>query len=252
MHPTATAAMAEDKGKVATFGEFKYVESARPSEESGTVKTKHVFVAVTCIVVVAVLVAGLIGASYVFKSATKDIAKEDVEVDTTDDVVTYRMETSLGEQWVLNDFSKGVTLYKMNTNGNTACFVSPLNHSEADPKTVKANMKKMSIAQSNVDGSYSDIFSVTGGPIKKPAFLGKTINSMCSGASIYWLSPTCGGNSSDLVEKPGPEGDSSTRHKRALRCIMCGSYKCYDGDDFQVVVNGWRTVCSPKTGRPLP
>ncbi|KAI0217825.1 hypothetical protein LSAT2_030435 [Lamellibrachia satsuma] len=236
MHPTATAAMAEDKGKVATFGEFKYVESAGSSEKSGTVKTKHVFVAVTCIVVVAVLVAGLIGASYVFKSATKDIAKfhlkitekngdqvkEDVEVDTTDDVVTYRMETSMGEQWVLNDFSKGVTLYKMNTNGNTACFVSPLNHSEADPKTVKANMKK-----SNVDDSDSDIFSVTGGPIKKPAFLGKTINSMCSGASIYWLSPTCGGNSSDPVEKPGPEGDSSTRHKRALRCIKCGSYKCY-------------------------
>ena len=38
-------------------------------------KTKHVFVAVTCIVIVVVLVAGLIGASYVFKSATKDIAK---------------------------------------------------------------------------------------------------------------------------------------------------------------------------------
>ena len=40
----------------------------------------------------------------------------------------------------------------MNTNGNTACFVSPLNHSEADPKTVKANMKKVSIAQ--VEGSW--------------------------------------------------------------------------------------------------
>ena len=38
-------------------------------------KTKHVFVAVTCIVVVVVLVAGLIGAAYVFKSAAKDIAK---------------------------------------------------------------------------------------------------------------------------------------------------------------------------------
>ena len=38
-------------------------------------KTKHVFVAVTSIVVVVVLVAGLIGASYVFKSAAKDIVK---------------------------------------------------------------------------------------------------------------------------------------------------------------------------------
>ena len=47
----------------------------RPSKESGTVKTKHVFVAVTCIVVVVVLLAGLIGASYVFKSAAKDIVK---------------------------------------------------------------------------------------------------------------------------------------------------------------------------------
>ncbi|KAI0234794.1 hypothetical protein LSAT2_014843 [Lamellibrachia satsuma] len=230
MHPTATAAMAEDKGKVAASGEFKYVESAGPSKGSGTVKTKHVFVAVTCIVVVVVLVAGLIGAAYVFKSATKDIAKfhlkvtdnngeqikEDVEVDTTDDVVTYRMETSMGEQWVLNDFSKGITLYKMTTNGNTACFVTPLNHSEADPKTVKANMK-----MSNVDGSDSDIFRITESAIKKPAFLGKTINSMCSGVSIYWLSPTCGDR--DLAEEPGSEDDSSTRHKRAvLACVDCG------------------------------
>ena len=38
-------------------------------------KTKHVFVAVTCIVIVVVLVAGLIGAAYVFKSAAKDIVK---------------------------------------------------------------------------------------------------------------------------------------------------------------------------------
>ncbi|KAI0229791.1 hypothetical protein LSAT2_019783 [Lamellibrachia satsuma] len=28
MHPTAIAAMAEDKGKVAASGEFKYIESA--------------------------------------------------------------------------------------------------------------------------------------------------------------------------------------------------------------------------------
>ena len=38
-------------------------------------KTKHVFVAVTCIVIVVVLVAGLIGAAYVFKSAANDIVK---------------------------------------------------------------------------------------------------------------------------------------------------------------------------------
>ncbi|KAI0235479.1 hypothetical protein LSAT2_013995 [Lamellibrachia satsuma] len=104
----------------------------------------------------------------------------------------------------------------MTTNGNTACFVTPLNHSEADPKTVKANMK-----MSNVDGSDSDIFRITESAIKKPAFLGKTINSMCSGVSIYWLSPTCGDR--DLAEEPGSEDDSSTRHKRAvLACVDCG------------------------------
>ncbi|KAI0217509.1 hypothetical protein LSAT2_030709, partial [Lamellibrachia satsuma] len=203
--------MAEEKGKIATS---EYVESARPSNESGPVKTKHVFVAVTCIVIVVVLVAGLIGAAYVFKSAANDIVKfhlkvkdkdgepidEDVESDKTNDVVTYHMMTKLGEHWVLNDFSKDITLHKISTNGNTACFVTPLNQSEADPETVRANMKKNS-----VESRESAIYRVTDAAIKKPAFLGKTINSMCSGASIYWLSPMCGGNSTDLAERPGSE-----------------------------------------------
>ncbi|KAK2156057.1 hypothetical protein NP493_2007g00012 [Ridgeia piscesae] len=136
-----------------------YVESARASNERGQVKTKHVFVAVTCVVVVIVLVGGLLGAAYVFKAAANDIVKfhlkandkdgqpinEDVESDTTDDVVTYHMMTSMGEQWVVNDFSKRITLYKVSTNGNTACFVSPLNESEADPQTVRANMREVSV-----------------------------------------------------------------------------------------------------------
>ena len=32
--------------------------------------------------------------------------EEDVEVDTTNDVVLYHMDSSMGQQWVLNDFSK--------------------------------------------------------------------------------------------------------------------------------------------------
>ncbi|KAI0234793.1 hypothetical protein LSAT2_014842 [Lamellibrachia satsuma] len=114
-------------------------------------------------------------------------------------------------------------MYKLRANGNTACYVTPLNHSEADPQTVRANMKK--VDESSVDGSDSAIFYITEGAIKKPAFLGKTIN-MCSGVSIYWLSPKCSGNSSDLVEKPGSEADAKApRHKRAsLRCVMCGCY----------------------------
>ncbi|KAI0222888.1 hypothetical protein LSAT2_025853 [Lamellibrachia satsuma] len=232
MHPTAT--MAEEKGKIATC---EHVESARPSNESGTVKTKHVFVAVTCIVVVVVLVAGLIGAAYVFKSAAKDIAKfhlkakdkdgepidEDVETDTTNNVVTYHLMTPLGEHWVLNDFNKDITLHKINSNGNTACFVTPLNQSEADPETVRANMK-----DNGIRNTESAIFQVTEAAIKKPAFLGKTINNMCSGASIYWLSPKCGGNSTDLAERPGSEDDVKTRSKRSnLACVECGCYRLY-------------------------
>ncbi|KAI0215257.1 hypothetical protein LSAT2_032702 [Lamellibrachia satsuma] len=232
MHPTAT--MAEEKGKIGTC---EYVESARPSKESGTVKTKHVFVAVTCIVVVVVLVAGIIGAAYVFKSAAKDIVKfhlkakdkdgeqidEDVETDKTNDVVTYHLITPMGEHWVLNDFSKDITLHKIKTNGNTACFVTPLNQSEADPETVRANMK-----DNGIRNTESAIFQVTEAAIKKPAFLGKTINNMCSGVSIYWLSPKCGGNSTDLAERPESEDNVNTRNKRSrLACVECGCYRLY-------------------------
>ncbi|KAI0232825.1 hypothetical protein LSAT2_016890 [Lamellibrachia satsuma] len=236
MHPTATAAMAEDKGKVAAFGELQFVERANPSERIGRMKTKHVFVAVTSIVVVVVLVAGLIGAAYVFKSAAKDIVKfhlkanlkerdepinEDVESDTTNDVVTYHLMTSIGEQWVLNDFSKGITTYKFSGNGNSACYVSPLNHSEADPQTVRANMKKF--GESIVNSSDSVFFRITEGAIKKPAFLGETINNMCNGASIYWLRPICGEN---IVERHGSDDEvSSRRLKRAVevgQCMVCG------------------------------
>ena len=31
---------------------------------------------------------------------------EDVESDATDNIVTYHLMTAVGEQWVLNDFSK--------------------------------------------------------------------------------------------------------------------------------------------------
>ena len=51
------------------------MESARPSADSGKVKSKHVMVAVTCLVVVVVLVGGLLGAAYVFKAAANDIVK---------------------------------------------------------------------------------------------------------------------------------------------------------------------------------
>ena len=34
-------------------------------------------------------------------------------------------------------------MYKFSANGNTACYVSPLNQSEANPQTVRANMKKV-------------------------------------------------------------------------------------------------------------
>ncbi|KAK2183989.1 hypothetical protein NP493_288g03008 [Ridgeia piscesae] len=238
MHPTATSAMADDKGKMATCcdAQFQYDESARASNERGQVKTKHVFVAVTCVVVVIVLVGGLLGAAYVFKAAANDIVKfhvkandkdgqsinEDVESDTTDDVVTYHMMTSMGEQWVVNDFSKRITLNKISTNGNTACFVSPLNESEADPQTVRANMR-----ETNIKSSESSFFRVTDGAITRPQFLGKKINTMCDSASIYWLTPTCVGNGTD-VERPASEDDVSSRHKRAaLQCVVCGCYKVY-------------------------
>ena len=34
-------------------------------------------------------------------------------------------------------------MYKLRANGNSACYVTPLNQSEADPQTVRANMKKV-------------------------------------------------------------------------------------------------------------
>ncbi|KAI0215258.1 hypothetical protein LSAT2_032703 [Lamellibrachia satsuma] len=118
---------------------------------------------------------------------------------------------------------KDVTLHNIKTNGNTACCVTPLNQSETDPETVRANMKDNSIR--NIE---SAIFQVTEGAIKKPAFLGKTINNMCSGVSIYWLSPKCGGNSTDLAERPGSEDDVKTRSKRSnLACVECGCYRLY-------------------------
>ena len=51
------------------------MESAGPSADSGKVKSKHVMVAVTCLVVLIVLVGGLLGAAYVFKAAANDIVK---------------------------------------------------------------------------------------------------------------------------------------------------------------------------------
>ncbi|MRA75660.1 hypothetical protein GH890_29815, partial [Bacillus thuringiensis] len=111
---------------------------------------------------------------------------------------------------------------KSSTNGNTACFVATLNESEADPETVRANMKENSVKNSD-----SSFFRVTEEAVTRPGFLGKKITSMCGGASIYWLTPTCSSNGTD-VETPGSEDDVESRQKRrTLRCVMCGCYKVY-------------------------
>ena len=62
--------------------------------------------------------------------------------------------------------------------------------------------------QNSIKNSESDIFRVTEGAIKRPEFLGKQINNMCSGVSIYWLSPSCSGNGTE-AEKHVSEGWST-------------------------------------------
>lgn len=185
---------------------------------------KCVIIAVTGVVVAAVILTAILVGLYLFTEGQKEIlkfsynrdenAKEEVTSDLNTNIVQYHVTDTNYEMWVINDFNRDIQVMKIQADSGTDCYVAPLNRTIAtDPDKVSApsNIKKN-------NSQYSVTYRVPNSPIPDSSFLCTVAKNTCQGISTYWVYPAC-----DIPKSPS---DSSPRQKRGGGCDDCCCEYC--------------------------
>jgi hypothetical protein len=205
------------------------VAGTEPRLLSGVTK-KRVVVAMSSVLVAVVVVAGILIGVKFFLDSQKDVLqrtlefaaggrtnlKEDVTVDSTDNVIEYHVKEADKEVWVIEDYNRDIEITKIATASMTRCFVNVLNGTD---KTLEA-MKNIIPSNGSVPTVMTH-FSVAQKPIKDTSVLGSKGQALCANIDAYWMTPTC-----DSAQS------AASRKKRLVAdvywCVYRGSDANYD------------------------
>ena len=182
---------------------------------------KYVIIAVTGVVVAAIILTAILVGMHFFTEAQKEIlkfsynrdanTKEDVISDPNTNIVQYHASNPNYEMWVVDDFNQDIQVMKMHSDTGTDCYVAPLNRTTAtDPSKVSAPSNPETMKQ---NATNTVTYQAANTPIQDSSFLCKAARDTCKGISTYWVYPKC-------LASNNPS-DSSGRHKRWIECKNC-------------------------------
>jgi len=199
-----------------------YIVASPASEKRGGIQKKHVLIAVSLVVIVGLVIAGIMIGMYMFSETQKEIIKfsmqfkasdnepatQDVVSDPNDNVVMFHITKPGKDIYVVNDFNKDIQVVKIETSSGTDCYLSALNRSEA------ADPSKITDAASMSGGGSGNTFAISGTPVSDTSFLTKKARDMCKGVSVYWAYRSCG--QQIPTDHNITRTDSLDRNKRTL------------------------------------
>lgn len=220
---------------------FTETQAAAPPRKT----KKYVIIAVSGILAVAIILAAILVGMYMFTQAQKDIIqytlkmsesmKQDVTSDPNENVVQYHISNPSQETWIVNDFGKDIQLMKIQTDGKTNCFISPLNRTNLlDPAKIKGSESP------DVKQAVTMTYVASDTPVSDTSFLGKTAKAMCKGVSVYWLYPQCTDKNSyknpNMTEVGNPKSKRQTTVDNSPYYIKdyLYYYSYYDGNYYWV------------------
>jgi hypothetical protein len=186
---------------------------------------KYVIIAVTGIVVAAIILAAILVGMYFFTEAQKEIlkfsynrnenTKEEVTSDPNTNIIQFHVSSPDQELWVVDDFNRDIQVMKVQTDSGTDCFVSPLNRTLApDPSTISAPSNSQTMKR---NATYFVSYQAAETPIPDSSFLCKAAKDLCKGISTYWVYPRCEAQTEDPAQ----------RRKRSFACIKTCMSSCW-------------------------
>lgn len=217
--------MMADGKEVSTASETPtYIVTSSPEQNNGVKKggitRKHVLIAVSAVLIVAIILVAILVGMHMFSQAQKDIVKfslqfkgtngdnvkQDVESDPNDNVVVFHLTRADQDAYVVNDFNKGMQIMKISSSEGVSCYVTALNRTHAmNPSLITG-----SDSMTGKNGSVQESFLVSPDPVTDRSFLTKKAQDLCSGVSVYWVTRHCGEEVADNTT------DIGNRNKRAI------------------------------------
>jgi hypothetical protein len=218
------------EGKAANESEIVIGQNeVAPSVDSSKPRPyrKYVIIAVTAVVVAAIILIAILVGMYLFTEGQKEIlqfsytrdgnVKEEVISDPNTNIVQYHVNDPAYELWIVDDFNRDIEVMKAKGAWGTKCYVAPLNRTRAtDPSKVSlpTNIKKQNV-------SYIPTYRASDTPIPDTSFLSKAAKDACQTISTYWVYPSC--------ETPRDPSESLSRQKRGRCCPkLCWALWCLE------------------------
>lgn len=205
---------------------------------------KRVIVAVTCAVVTAMIITGVILTIWFFLDSTVTIVKntyefkkedgksvkEDVDADVKENFVRYHLTDDNSEITVIDDFNRELQVLKVKEAAGSKCYVLTLNHSGS---AVPEALLNASAPRDKVETEKVN-YKVAEKAIKDKGLLGTQGQDLCDNLDVHWMTPSC----DDVSDEPD---NDNGREKRGIYCrryyycywrLYCNSWHCY-----------WRYLC---------
>lgn len=212
-------------GKTSSAVEQPSVTIIRQAEENAGKKSrvtrKHVIIAVTCTVVLAMVIAGiLVGVKFhldnthkivthtlEFKVNSHQKVKEDISADVKDNYVMYHLKDDDSEVTVIDDFNRELQVMKVTYPEGSKCFISVLNTSDNALPAVVLNATATDEILETDDKFYDSSETA----VKDKSMLGSHGQKLCNNLEAYWITQTC-----DVDKDTTTSTDMASREKRGL------------------------------------
>jgi hypothetical protein len=230
---TITMFNAGEKSSEETPTYIVTADSSMKPAQSG-VQKKHVLIAVSSIVVVGLVIAGIMIGMHMFSEANKEIVKfslqfkssdnenvdQDVVADPNANVVTYHVNKNGQDVNVVNDFNRDIQVVKIESSEGTNCYISALNRTQAmDPSQI--------IGAASLSGSKEangQAFLVSNTPVSDISFLTKKAKDICKGVSTYWAYRSCGGQNVEGLNMTTSPSTDRTKRSMYVMSPLYGMY----------------------------
>jgi hypothetical protein len=204
---------------------------------------KYVIIAVTVVLAVGIILAAILVGMYIFTQAQKDIIqytmqlgannKQDVTSNPNENVVQFHVSTPSQDAWIINDFNKDLQLVKVVSDGQTNCYLSALNRTNAmEPSMITGPDTE------DPTEAVSLMYQTSDTPIADTSFLSKTASAACKGISVYWLYPYCSNGNENQDTTDGPNLDNRRKKRDATNdtiddksLLYCQNYESYQSPD---------------------
>ncbi|CAH1789568.1 unnamed protein product [Owenia fusiformis] len=179
-------------------------EATETTSKGGLTK-KHVLIAITTVLVTLLIVGGIVAVTHEMKERDVEFIKsfkfrdtngkdneETVNVNVKESTTEMKVTTEGEDDFsLLNDFKRGISVFKMTIDGEPRCAVTPMNKTATlSPETLEAYLETHPHPEMVDERSVSHVkYEMAEENIEDTDFLGFRINTMCEGHAIYWLYP---------------------------------------------------------------